>query len=281
MRRIWLVTTVCLPLVTSVSANEMTPPIGKLDPTAPSLPAQPREIDKLGFAAASLAWARATHPIDKYEPDKHHQLSPVEWQLVEALRALDTVPDSPSDQLAKAQADKRANIVKDVIEQGLKKGSVEAAKKELEKNVVEPTVLGDGQGPTRDALRGWIASSLFSYASKGAPETKDPVEILKEETKDSIGPAPKPDTKDYDKLFDQAEAVRRSLAQEALRVKQVNQQNLKQQAAVAKTLPTPAQLQQQHQQRMQKAASGSNNVITLPLWNFDSDERKLDMKALP
>lgn len=242
-----LLIAVCL----SANANEVPDPIGRLDPSAPRLPQNARDIDKLGFAAASLAWARAAHPLRDYKADQTGAVTPEEWQMVEALRALDTVPDSPSDLLAKEQADKRANIVREVIAEGLKKGSLEAAKSALRDAVVQPTVLGDGQGPTRDALRGWLTSTLYGYRTKGLPSEADPMKGLIDEGKKLDDPSRGAslnakgggsDDRDIDQVLDTAEKVRRRLDQEGARADAVQAQSVKAHQAAARNAVSPEQL---------------------------------------
>ena len=66
-------------------AAEVPAPIGKLDPTAPALPNNAKDLDKLQFAARSLWWARSTYPIRDFQPDPSGKLRPVEWQLLEGI----------------------------------------------------------------------------------------------------------------------------------------------------------------------------------------------------
>jgi hypothetical protein len=246
-------------------------PTPRLDPNAPSLPKNAKDIDKLGFAASSLWWARAEHPIKDYQPNESGKLDQVQLQLLEALDALNSVPDSTSDELAKGQEDKRANIIHEVIKTALEEGAKTASEagpaagavagakaglKEVLKVVVQPTVAGDGQGPTRDALKTWITSTLYAYTVKGHENT-DPKEALINQYQQWVKTLNQPSDgasmsavdhgmsqADFKKMIESAEDTRRSLAKEKDRETAARQAAVEQTAKEQKLSITPEQLRE-------------------------------------
>jgi hypothetical protein len=172
------------------------------------------------FAAQSLWWAQGIHPVRDFQPDPSGRFTPVELQLFKALLVLDPVPDSPDDVAERDQAEQRQNAAWDAIKTGLLQGDLKAAQEHIWKTILEPTILGDGQGPTRDALRGWIISSLYDYRL-AATAASDPLTDLIDQTTKLQGPVLEAVPSDSQKLIDtlrQAEQIRKARIAESNRI---------------------------------------------------------------
>lgn len=153
----------------AVNAAEKAAPTIVLDPKLP--PYRPNEHDLamsyLTFAAASLDWIRRGRPLQAYIPPQNGKFGPVEWQLVEALHFLDKVPDSDSDRRAYEQKKQREELAYETLKDFIKTGgNIKDALGNIRKQAFEPTIVGDGQGPLRDALRTEVYDTLIRCIQK-------------------------------------------------------------------------------------------------------------------
>jgi hypothetical protein len=207
---------VIIPLFNFQGAQADSTQAIRLDPDAPALPPNPTPIDILGFAAASLRWALEDHPNDGGKKN----LSPTEWQLVEALHYLDKVPDTPDDVAAKEQSKQRQQAAWKAIVNALKDPSLKKMKEDIWKTVLQPTIAGDGQGPTRDVLKAQVLTALYNYRVNGQPKV-DPLESLIDSASKTgpqwqgVGPSERPN---FEKEFQDAEATRQAIKIERDRI---------------------------------------------------------------
>lgn len=206
-------------------AAAMPTPAVDLDPAAPRLQGvggggQPTTEQRFQFAARSLRWAR-----EQGKGSADDKSRAVDWQLMENIAVLKSIPDSEDDKAEKDQSDARDNAAWNAVKALLEEGP-EAAVKSLAKTALAPTIVGDGQGPTRDALIAWseglLAQRLINETSQdlGAATTslKKTYEKYKDNptTKDEIRSSTGAGT-DWNAVYTQfidAERVRQNLQAE-------------------------------------------------------------------
>jgi hypothetical protein len=147
-----------LALENTALGNSMESPLA-LDPNAPSLPPNATDRDKFVFVMQSLIWARDKGDLERAPADG------VGSQMLESLIVLDSIKDSPDDVTMRKQEDERANLVWNALKTGMEKLSLKDMKSDVLKGILKETIVGDGNAPTRDGLRGRVAEQLFGKNS--------------------------------------------------------------------------------------------------------------------
>jgi hypothetical protein len=131
----------------------------QLDPSAPSLPANPTEAQRLDFAFRSYQWLKEYHPIDTFKPAPVGQMTSAEWQAKEALAAIAPVKDGPDDIASQEWHDHERDIayslVKDIVR--MESGGFT--------EFLKSAPAGDmGNGAWRDSLMTHLAEQSSGYS---------------------------------------------------------------------------------------------------------------------
>ena len=153
--------------VGSKSGTSQDSPVFPHETGSPTLPGDGTGLQKLEYGLQLAKWIRVNHPLTSFKQQAAAgKLDPFEWQMIEALSAINSVPDARLLGGDPTQTQYWGHVF---FEEIVERADYETALKHLQGASSKPSkIQNELIGGAKEMVRAAVAQQLASYLDRGA-----------------------------------------------------------------------------------------------------------------